>query len=68
MDYQVCLAEQDEPDTLIQMISKIDRTHNCQAFAKKGWVDYRRIKAIFEAGRGGEGTLLKLAGQIQSAV
>jgi len=47
-DYQICLAEQDEPDTLIQMIQKIDKTIDCKAFAKKGWVDYRRIKSIFD--------------------
>ena len=67
-DYQVCLAEQDEPDTLIQMIQKIDKTNDCKAFAKKGWVDYRRIKSIFDTKSQEDGFLLKLAAKIQRAV
>lgn len=42
-DYQVCLVEADETETLQDMVLRLNNIENPKDEVKQGWIDYNKI-------------------------
>ena len=45
--YQVIQVEQNNPETIVEMIDKINEMGDIKPFVKLGFFDYRKIEEIF---------------------